>query len=174
MDDELIAVWPGCVDGWCVAAGTGEILKGHVVLGSLRGRQDALMGLGLIQPYRHAAEGSRQAAALFDEIEDAVLQRHRQLAAHEVGHTLGLAHNYMGTTLGADASVMDYPAPVVDIDGTGTLLETAAYVQEIGEFDEFTITYGAQHTFTTLNETPFLQRRPFLVRKRIFCRRQSA
>ena len=90
------------------------------------------------------------------------------LARHALGHTLGLAHNYMGTTLGADASVMDYPAPVVDIDGTGTLLETAAYVQEIGEFDEFTITYGAQHTFTTLNETPFLQRRPFLVRKRIF------
>jgi hypothetical protein len=48
----------------------------------------------------------------------------------------------MGTTLGADASVMDYPAPVVQIDGSGTLLETAAYVQEIGEFDKFTITYG--------------------------------
>ena len=59
------------------------------------------MGLGLIQPYRHAAEGSRQATALFDEIEGAILQRHRQLAAHEVGHTLGLAHNYMGSQLHA-------------------------------------------------------------------------
>ena len=101
------------------------------------------MGLGLIQPYRHAAEGSREAASLFAEIEAAVLQRHRQLAAHEVGHTLGLAHNYMGTTLGTDASVMDYPAPVVQIGpDSGALLETAAYVQEIGEFDKFTITYG--------------------------------
>ena len=71
---------------------TGEILKGHVILGSLRGRQDALMGLGLIQPYRHASQGSPEAAALFAEIESAVLQRHRQLAAHEVGHSLGLAH----------------------------------------------------------------------------------
>ena len=71
---------------------TGEILKGHVILGSLRGRQDALMGLGLIQPYRHASQGSPEAATLFAEIESAVLQRHRQLAAHEVGHSLGLAH----------------------------------------------------------------------------------
>lgn len=84
------------------------------------------MGLGLIQPFRHAAEGSREASVLLAEIESAVLQRHRQLAAHEVGHTLGLAHNYMGTSLGADASVMDYPAPVVEIGDSGALLEPAA------------------------------------------------
>lgn len=100
---------------------TGEIIKGHVRLGSLRGRQDTLIGLGLIQPFRHAAEGSRRAGQLFAEIEGAVLQRHRQLGAHEVGHTLGLAHNYMGSTYtgcpefsihagghGCDATVMDY------------------------------------------------------------------
>ena len=52
----------------------------------------------MIQPYRHAAQGSARAAELFDEINGAVLQRHRQLGAHEVGHTLGLAHNYMGST----------------------------------------------------------------------------
>jgi hypothetical protein len=60
---------------------TGEILKGHVHLGSLRSRQDTLIGLGLIQPYRHAEEGSRRAGELFAEVESAVLQRHRQLGA---------------------------------------------------------------------------------------------
>lgn len=118
---------------------TGEIIKGHVRLGSLRGRQDALIGIGLIQPYRHATEGSRRAGELFAEIEDAVLQRHRQLGAHEVGHTLGLAHNYMGSTYtgcpefsshaggqGCDATVMDYPAPMVELSSSGELLETAA------------------------------------------------
>ncbi len=118
---------------------TGEIIKGHVRLGSLRGRQDVLIGIGLIQPYRHAAEGSRRAGELFSEIEEAVLQRHRQLGAHEVGHTLGLAHNYMGSTYtecpefsthsggqGCDATVMDYPAPMVELSSSGELLATAA------------------------------------------------
>ena len=80
---------------------------------------------------------------------------HRQLGAHEVGHTLGLAHNYMGSTYtgcpeysthsgtqGCDATVMDYPAPMIELGTAGELLETRAYAQHIGEWDKVVIEYG--------------------------------
>ena len=93
---------------------TGEVIKGHARLGSLRGRHDVLLGLGLLAPPTLGQSDATREAA----IERAVLARHRQLGAHETGHTLGLAHNYMGTVAcpastqtlgggGCDASVMD-------------------------------------------------------------------
>ncbi len=87
---------------------TGEIIKGHVILGSLRARQDYLIFEGLLAPYK-------QGQTTDPRLKLMVLARLRQLAAHEVGHTLGLRHNYVASTENR-ASVMDYPAPLISLD----------------------------------------------------------
>ena len=69
------------------------------------------------------------------------LARIRQLAAHEVGHTLGLAHNFAASHDGR-ASVMDYPAPLVRITEEGELDLADAYREGCGEWDEWTVRYG--------------------------------
>jgi uncharacterized protein DUF4953/uncharacterized protein DUF5117 len=125
--------------GWSYGGGvtdprTGEIIKGHVSLGSLRVRQDFLIATGLLSPY----DGSGGS----EEMKKMALARLRQLAAHEVGHTLGLAHNYTASMDGR-ASVMDYPHPKVDIiDGMLTLAD--AYDDKIGAWDKVSIAYGYQ------------------------------
>ena len=68
------------------------------------------------------------------------LARVRQLSAHEVGHTLGFPHNYIASTYGRE-SVMDYPAPYVEIDGDGDLDLSNAYVQRIGEYDKLSVNW---------------------------------
>lgn len=115
---------------------TGEIIKGNVLLGSLRVRQDimifeALVGAGL------TGSGDPN-----DPI-TAALARIRQLGAHEVGHALGLAHNFAASAQGRH-SVMDYPAPRVRlVDGEPDL--TDAYGEGVGRWDMFAIDwlYGA-------------------------------
>ncbi|HSP07831.1 MAG TPA: zinc-dependent metalloprotease, partial [Acidobacteriota bacterium] len=115
---------------------TGEIIKGHVTLGSLRIRQDYLIAEGLLAPYE---EGK----PVPPDMLNMALARIRQLAAHEVGHTLGLSHNYIASTAGR-ASVMDYPQPLVQIRKDGTFDLTQAYAVGIGEWDKVTIAYGYQ------------------------------
>ncbi len=115
---------------------TGEIIKGHVNLGSLRVRQDFLIAEGLLAPYEDGKPVSK-------EMEAMAISRLRQLAAHEVGHTIGLAHAYSSSTENL-ASVMDYPHPVVKLtDGKIDLSE--AYDTKIGAFDKVAIMYGYQH-----------------------------
>ena len=96
--------------GWSYGAAvidprTGEIIKGHVTLGSLRVRQDFLIAESLLAPYEKGKSAS-------PKMQEMALARLRQLAAHEVGHTLGLMHNYSASTVNR-SSVMDYPAPYV-------------------------------------------------------------
>ena len=90
---------------------TGEIIKGHVTLGSLRARQDYLIAEGLLSPYLTGDEEPPELAEL-------ALARIRQLSAHEVGHTLGLGHNYYASRQGR-ISVMDYPHPLVTLGPDG-------------------------------------------------------
>ena len=113
---------------------TGEILKGKVTLGSLRVRQDFLIAQGLVAKYEEGQKVSDEMMALS-------LARLRQLAAHEVGHTLGLPHNYLASTNGR-ASVMDYPHPQVDIRRDGTLDLSDSYAKGIGSWDKIAINYA--------------------------------
>jgi hypothetical protein len=80
-----------------------------------------------------------------DDVAAVILQRVRQLGAHEVGHTLGLAHNFAGSSaVSGYASVMDYPPPIVTVDRTGTklVLNAASYATGIGTFDKVSIAYA--------------------------------
>ncbi|GAB3336685.1 zinc-dependent metalloprotease [Marivirga atlantica] len=113
---------------------TGEIIKGHVSLGSLRVRQDYLIATGLLSPFTDGKNSDPR-------MKELALARLRQLAAHEVGHTLGLAHNYIASTEG-DASVMDYPHPNVKLNENGSIDISKAYDTGIGEWDKVAIRYG--------------------------------
>ncbi len=126
--------------GWSYGASitdprTGEIIKGHVTLGSLRVRQDFLIAEGLLAPYENGKPVSK-------EMEDMALSRLRQLAAHEVGHTLGLSHAYSSSSENL-ASVMDYPHPGVKL-ANGKIDLSTAYDTKIGPFDKVMIAYGYQ------------------------------
>lgn len=109
---------------------TGEILKGSVLLGSLRVRQDMLIYEGLVGAARTGTGGPNDPAQV-------ALARIRQLAAHEVGHALGLLHNFAGSTQGR-ASVMDYPAPRIGlVRGAPDLSD--AYGVGLGAWDSYAI-----------------------------------
>lgn len=113
---------------------TGEIIKGHVLLGSLRVRQDYLIAEGLLAPYENGVPED-------DPMLEMALARIRQLSAHEVGHTLGLAHNF-ASSVNNRASVMDYPHPKVTIDDQNNFDLSDAYDTGIGEWDKVAIRYG--------------------------------
>ncbi|HEX3912059.1 MAG TPA: zinc-dependent metalloprotease [Steroidobacteraceae bacterium] len=121
---------------------TGEIIKGNVTLGSLRGRQDYLIAEALLSPY---VTGKRPAAGS-DPMLAMALARTRQLAAHETGHTLGLAHNFAASHFphppSESVSVMDYPHPWITLDKNGTPDLSAPYAVNIGLWDKVAIDYG--------------------------------
>ncbi len=139
--------------GWSYGYGvtdprTGEIIKGHVTLGSLRVRQDYLIATGLTAPYQKAGSNSAQSGAQNGAVNQSdtskakamALARIRQLSAHEVGHTLGLIHNFAGSANGR-STVMDYPHPMLDLRD-GNIALDKAYREGLGEWDYYAVAYG--------------------------------
>ncbi len=113
---------------------TGEIIKGHVSLGSLRIRQDFLIAQALMnKPFAERDDNDKAMMELS-------LARIRQLSAHEIGHTLGFAHNFAAST-NSRASVMDYPHPYITIT-KGDIDFSEAYDTGIGEWDKITVGYS--------------------------------
>ncbi len=122
---------------------TGEIIKGHVSLGSLRIRQDFMIAQGLLSPYGNDK-------SKLEKAKEMALARIRQLSAHEVGHTLGLSHAYSSSSEGR-TSVMDYPHPLVQLKN-GEIDLSEAYDDKIGKWDVVSILYGYQDFPKGINE----------------------
>ncbi|MFT6899642.1 MAG: hypothetical protein ACJA13_004083 [Paraglaciecola sp.] len=122
---------------------SGEIIKGHVTLGSLRVRQDYLIALGLTSPFITDNPDT-------SEQKDMALARIRQLSAHEVGHTLGISHNFAASE-DERGSVMDYPHPLITLKNDQISLE-GAYAKGMGAWDNYVIAYGYQQYRTTQDE----------------------
>jgi hypothetical protein len=129
---------------------TGEIIKGHVSLGSLRVRQDYLIAQGLLSPFEKGIPAD-------DKMLTMALNRLKQLAAHEIGHTIGLQHNY-SASVNKRASVMDYPHPQIRLNKDGEIDLSDDYDKGIGEWDKVSIAYGYQDFDKTKNETEELNK----------------
>ena len=113
---------------------TGEIIKGHVSLGSLRIRQDFMIALGLTEaPFDPT--NNKEYAAL-----ELALARIRQLSAHEIGHTLGFAHNFAASAK-SRTSVMDYPHPYLTLEND-KINYSNAYEKGIGSWDKVSVGYA--------------------------------
>ena len=136
--------------GWSYGASvvdprTGEIIKGQVSLGSLRVRQDYMIAQGLLSPF-----GKKDMKD--DPMLKMSLDRLEQLSAHEIGHTLGLMHNYAASTVDR-SSVMDYPHPQIDFKGD-QMHFSHAYDTKIGDWDKVSVdyAYGDHKTTEELNQ----------------------
>lgn len=123
---------------------TGEIIKGHVSLGSLRVRQDFMIAQGILSPYGDNDNGDSKLLELS-------LARLRQLSAHEVGHTIGLAHNF-AASVNNRASVMDYPHPYIT-SAAGVADIKDSYTVGIGEWDKRAIIYGYKEIYKNEADT---------------------
>ena len=129
---------------------TGEIIKGHVSLGSLRVRQDFLIAQALMnKPFAERDDN-------YQPMLELALARLRQLGAHEVGHTIGFTHNFAASTNGR-ASVMDYPHPLVTVNGNNIDLSNA-YDTKIGDWDKVTVAYSYSEFVKNTNERESLNK----------------
>jgi Met-zincin/Domain of unknown function (DUF5117) len=143
--------------GWSYGAAvvdprTGEIIKGQVSLGSLRVRQDYLIAQGLLAPFESGTNSPGD-----DKMMKMALERLKQLAAHEVGHTLGLMHNF-ASSANNRASVMDYPPPLARVNDKGDIDLKQAYATGIGQWDKVSIAWGYGDYSNQKNEAAALNK----------------
>ena len=141
--------------GWSYGASvvdprTGEIIKGQVSLGSLRVRQDYMIAQGLLSPF-----GKKDMKD--DPMLKMSLDRLEQLSAHEIGHTLGLMHNYAASTVDR-SSVMDYPHPLIKLNKKGEFDFSDAYDLKIGDWDKVSIAWGYADLRNSKNEAEDLDK----------------
>jgi hypothetical protein len=121
---------------------TGQVLKALVRLDAMRLQADGLLFDALAAPYGdHPDLGDR---------EQALRDRFHLLVAHEIGHTLGLRHQYIGSVQHM-SSVMDYPFPDIVLDPDGRPSLRNLFPQEIGAWDKAAIFYG-YHPFLPVDE----------------------
>ena len=140
--------------GWSYGASvvdprTGEIIKGHVSLGSLRIRQDYMIAQALTKDPFISNNQNNQMLEL-------AIARIRQLSAHEIGHTIGFAHNFAASANNR-ASVMDYPHPLVDLKDDEIVFDDA-YDTGIGDWDKVTVAYSYSHFKSDQNENDELNK----------------
>ncbi|MES1222067.1 MAG: zinc-dependent metalloprotease, partial [Bacteroidota bacterium] len=141
--------------GWSYGAAvidprTGEIIKGNVSLGSLRVRQDYLIAQGLLAPFENGVPAD-------DKMLKMALNRLKQLSAHEVGHTLGIMHNYAASVVNR-SSVMDYPPPSVSLNAKGEIDISNAYAEGMGDWDKVSIAWGYQDFPLVIDEKKALDK----------------
>lgn len=133
--------------GWSYGASivdprTGEIIKGQVSLGSLRVRQDYMILSGLVDNPNDSVNK--------ELIKKTSLDRIRQLSAHEIGHTIGFAHNYISSA-NDRSSVMDYPHPKIELIN-GKININNAYSKNIGDWDKVSVKYAYSEFLENQNE----------------------
>lgn len=128
---------------------TGEIIKGHVSLGSLRIRQDFMIAQAMMNaPFKEGDSNHNPMMQL-------ALSRIRQLSAHEVGHTIGFSHNFAAST-NQNASVMDYPHPSFSLMN-GKVNINNAYASGIGDWDKVSVAYSYSEIPSGMDETGYLK-----------------
>ncbi|HZT74132.1 MAG TPA: zinc-dependent metalloprotease [Terriglobales bacterium] len=138
--------------GWSVGMAqadprTGEILHAVVQLDSFRMRTVHNYWDALVPPGRLDDSAAFGFFAPLDSLdphisqEQLMLNRLALLACHEMGHVLGLQHNFIASTFGR-GSVMDYYAPRITIRADGTADLSDAYMQGVGSYDRFAIQWG--------------------------------
>ncbi|MGI9141218.1 MAG: zinc-dependent metalloprotease [Gemmatimonadaceae bacterium] len=128
---------------------TGEIVSTVIRMDSYRSLVDHDIYMGLMPA---AASGGLQLTP-----EQFAMARRRQHSAHEIGHTLGIAHNYIAATQGR-SSVMDYPYPLIALDAQGRLDISDAYRSSGGAHDTLAVRYAYTWYRTPAEEAAGLSR----------------
>ena len=138
--------------GWSVGQShvdprTGEIIHAVVQLDSHRMRTVNNYWESTIPSGRNSSEPALDTFAALDNLDpqtseqQVMLNRLALLTCHEMGHVLGLEHNFVASTYGR-GSVMDYFAPRVHIRADGSADLSDAYMQGVGSYDRHIIEWG--------------------------------